>query len=147
MKTNFLALFLLFVLMSTSLTAQKKAQRPNPFFQKYDTPFEAPPFNKIKTADYLPAIKEGIKQQQAEIKKITSNPAAPTFANTIEALEFSGDLLKRVRTVLDNVISANTTPELLAIQKEASPLLSKHSDDISLNADLFKKVKAVYDTK
>jgi len=119
--------------------------RHNPFLQKYDTPFEVPPFDKIKAADYLPAIKEGIKQQQAEIEKITSNTEAPTFANTIEALEFSGDLLKRTRTVLDNVISANTTPELLAIQKEASPLFSKQADDISLNADLFRKVKAIYD--
>lgn len=147
MRTISFAIALLTLLICSTLFVLKMNQRQNPFFQKYDTPFEVPPFDKIKTSDYLPAIKEGIKQQQAEIKKITSNPETPTFANTIEALEFSGDLLKRTRTVLDNVISANTTPELLAIQKEASPLLSKQTDDISLNAELFKKVKAVYDQK
>ena len=147
MKKYFLTPFLLFVMMSLSIMAQKKDSRPNPFFQKYNTPFEVPPFDKIKPIDFLPAIKEGIKQQQAEISKITSNPAAPTFANTIVALEFSGDLLKRTRIVLDNLCSANITPELQAIQKEVSPLVSKQDDDISLNADLFKKVKAVYEKK
>ena len=148
MKNYFFAPFLLLILMSTTqLFAQKKDQKQNPFSQKYDAPFGVPPFDKIKPSDYMPAIKEGIKQQQAEINKIISNPSAPTFSNTIEALEFSGDLLKRVRTVLDNVTSANTTPELLVIQKEASPLLSKHADDISLNPKLFKRAKAVYEKK
>ena len=148
MKNYFFAPFLLLILMSTTqLFAQKKDQKQNPFSQKYDAPFGVPPFDKIKPSDYMPAIMKGIKQQQAEINKIISNPSAPTFSNTIEALEFSGDLLKRVRTVLDNVTSANTTPELLVIQKEASPLLSKHADDISLNPKLFKRAKAVYEKK
>lgn len=145
MRTLSYTLAVLILLICSTFFVLKMNNRHNPFLQKYDTPFEVPPFDKIKAVDYLPAINEGIKQQQAEIEKITSNTEAPTFANTIEALEFSGDLLKRTRTVLDNVISANTTPELLAIQKEASPLFSKQADDISLNADLFRKVKAVYD--
>jgi peptidyl-dipeptidase Dcp len=147
MKTVTYTVAVLVLIICSTLFVLKMTQRKNPFYEKYAAPFEVPPFDKIQNADYLPAIKEGIKQQQAEIQKITSNTATPTFTNTIEALEFSGDLLKRTRTVLDNIISANTTPELLAIQKEASPLLSKQADDISLNADLFKKVKAVWETK
>ena len=147
MKKYFLTSLLLFVMMSSSLMAQKKDSGSNPFFQKYNTPFEVPPFNKIKSTDFLPAIKEGIKQQQAEIRKITSNPSAPTFANTIETLEFSGDLLMRVRVVLDNICSANITPELQSVQKEAAPMFSKQDDDISLNADLFKKIKTVYEKR
>ena len=147
MKTTIFAVIVVLLLLVTTFYIFKWVRMPNPFFTKYDTPFEVPPFDKIKTADYMPAIKEGIKQQQEEVKKITSNTAAPTFANTIEALEFSGDLLTRTTTVLNNIISANTTSDLLVIQKEASPLISKQADDISLNADLFKKVKAVYDQK
>ena len=147
MKKYFYTPLLLLVMMSLSLMAQKNVSRPNPFFQKYTTPFEVPPFDKIKSTDFLPAVKEGIKQQQAEIKKITSNTAAPIFANTIEALEFSGSLLKKVRYVLDNLSSANTSPELQAVQKEAAPLFSQQADDISLNADLFKKVQAVYEKR
>lgn len=119
----------------------------NPFFKEYDTPFQTPPFDKIKEAHYLPAFKEGIAQQQREIEAIVTNPEPPTFQNTIEALERSGALLTKVSDVFFNLTGSNTNDNLQAIAVEVSPLLSKNDDDINLNAKLFARVKAVYDQK
>ena len=119
----------------------------NPFFSEYNTPFQTPPFHLIKTVHYMPAFKEGMKQQRAEIKQIVKNPQVPTFENTIEAFERSDALLTKVDNVFDNMRSALTNDELQIIAKEVAPLLSKHSDDIFLDEGLFKRVKTVYENR
>ncbi len=117
----------------------------NPFYTEYGTPFEVPDFSKIKTSDYIPAFEEGIKQHAAEIDAIANNEEAPTFENTLEAMDKSGALLDRVSSVFYNQFSANTNDELKAINKEIAPKMAAHSDNINLNAKLFKRVKTVYD--
>jgi peptidyl-dipeptidase Dcp len=125
----------------------KTTQVMNPFFETYTTPFEVPPFDKILNAHYLPAFQEGMKQHNADIEKIASNTAAPDFANTIEALDRSGDLLTRVSAVFFNIKEANTNDSINAIAEEVAPLLSQHNDAILLNEALFSRVKAVYEQK
>ncbi|MCL1045811.1 M3 family metallopeptidase [Shewanella electrodiphila] len=116
----------------------------NPFFKPYGTFMEIPDFDKIKDEHYLPGFKAGIAAQQAEIAAIVANPEAPTFENTIEAMEFSGALLTKVASVFYNLTGAHTNPAIQEISKQVSPMLSSARDDISLNDDLFKRVKAVY---
>lgn len=120
---------------------------PNPFFEKYNTPHGTTPFDRIKTEHYEPAIREGIRRQATEIDAITHNNQAPTFENTILAYEQSGELLSRVITVFGNLRSAETNDELQDIAQKMVPLLSEHSNNISLNEKLFERVKAVYDRK
>lgn len=122
-------------------------QSKNPFFEEYDTPYGAVPFDKIKVEHFMPAFQEGIKQQTAEIEAIVNNPEAPTFENTLEAMENSGQLLSKVSYVFSCLTGAETTDELTALSMEVSPLLSAHSDNISLNDKLFQRVKAVYEQK
>lgn len=117
----------------------------NPFFKDYGTFQDIPDFPKIKPEHYLPAFEAGIAQRHEEIMDIVNNNAAPTFANTIEAMEFSGDLLTRVANVFYNLTGAHTNDALQAISKDVSPMLSSSSDDIFLNDALFKKVKHVHD--
>ncbi|KAF0199790.1 MAG: peptidase M3 [Bacteroidetes bacterium] len=119
----------------------------NPFFTEYTTPFQVPPFDQIDTSDYLPAFIEGIKQHDAEIEAITGNTAAPDFENTILAFDKSGKLLTRVGKVFFNVNEANTNDQMQEIAKKISPMLSKHNDDISMNAALFGRIKAVYEKR
>ena len=119
----------------------------NPFAKPYGTPHEIPDFAKIKTEHYLPAFNAGIAAHKLEIAAIINNPQAATFENTIEAIEFGGELITRVANVFYNLTSAETNDELKALAKEVSPLLSAHSDDVSLNADLFARVKTVYQQK
>jgi peptidyl-dipeptidase Dcp len=119
----------------------------NPFFSEYQTPFGTPPFEKIKESHYLPAFTEGISQHHQEILAIINNKESPTFQNTVEALENSGQLLTRVRAVFFNMISANTNDRMQKIAQEVSPMLSQHADDILLNEKLFKRIKTVYDEK
>ena len=116
----------------------------NPFFEPSKLPFQAPPFNEIKDSDYKPAIEEGMKQQLEEIKKIADNPAAPTFENTMVALEKSGQMLDRVNLVFNAVTSANTDSVLQKVQEEEAPRLAAHNDAIFLNSKLFERVKSVY---
>lgn len=122
-------------------------QAQNPFFQKYNTPHETVPFDKIKMEHYEPAILEGMRRHSEEINAITENPETPTFANTIAAYEKSGDLLNRVLTVLGNLRSANTCDEMQALAQKMAPQLSEHSNNISLNEKLFARVKTIYDQK
>lgn len=117
----------------------------NPFLKQWNTPYGIPPFGEIRTSDYIPAIKEGIKQQNAQIDAIVSNPAPADFENTIAPLELSGDILSKVQGVLFNVAETDQTPELDAVIEEALPLLSAHSTDINFNKALYLRVKAVYD--
>ncbi len=119
----------------------------NPFLQPYTTPHQTVPFNKVKNEDYMPALKEGLAEGRKEVAAIVNNPAKPTFENTIVALERTGDLLGKVASVLFNLNSAETSPELQKIVKEASPLLSEYGNDITLNEKLFARIKAVYDQR
>jgi peptidyl-dipeptidase Dcp len=134
------------VLFSCSQST-KTTQVMNPFFETYTTPFEVPPFDKIHNAHYLPAFQEGMKQQNAEIEAIVSSAETPGFANTIEALDRSGELLNKVSWVFFNVKEANTNDSINTIAEEVAPLLSQHNDAILLNEALFGKVKAVYGQK
>ena len=129
---------------------QKKAPQKdmnNPFFKEYTTPFQVPPFNEIKLEHYMPATEEGITEQLAEIKAITENKDEATFDNTILAFDLSGDLLNNVGNVFFNLNSANTSDEMQALAREITPKLSAHRDNIMLNKDLFKRVKAVYEKR
>lgn len=114
-----------------------------PFNTKYNTA----PFSKIKTEDFLPAFKMAIEKAKSEIDAITNNKAQPTFKNTIEALDYSGEELDRISSIFFNLNSAETNDDIQKIAQEVSPLLSEFSNDITLNEDLFKRVKAVYDSK
>ncbi|GAA0873931.1 M3 family metallopeptidase [Wandonia haliotis] len=123
-------------------------EKMNPFFvEKYDTPFEVPPFDLISEAHYLPAFREGIKRQKDEIQTIINNEEAPTFENTLLALENSGELLSRVSSVFYNISSANTNDEIQAIAEEISPELSAHRDDIALNEKLFARIQTLWENK
>lgn len=126
---------------------QEKTDTTNPFFGKYNTPFEVPPFDKILNQHYLPAFREGIKQQEAEIQAIIDNPEAPTFSNTIEAMEKSGQLLNKVSYVFFNLREANTNDSLNAIAEEIMPEITAHTDGINLNEKLFARIKVVYDNQ
>ncbi|MDO5571382.1 MAG: M3 family metallopeptidase [Bacteroidales bacterium] len=135
--------------MVASCTPKKddSALKENPFFTEWNTPFGVPEFEKIKPEHYKPAFIEGMAQQNKEIEAIVNNPQAPTFENTIAALDFSGKLLLKVGSVFDNLTSAETNDSLRAIDEEVSPLLSEHSDNIMLNEKLFQRIKSVYDNK
>ena len=119
----------------------------NPFLHHYTTPHQTIPFNEIRLEDYEPAIKQGIEEEDRQIKEIVENPEKPTFENTILALANSGQLLDRVTTVLFNLMSAETCDELDAIGERIMPELSEHSNNISLNEDLFSRIKQVYEQK
>ena len=118
--------------------------RQNPFLTEWDTPYGIPPYDKIKTSDYIPAIKAGIDEQTARIEAIVSNPEAPTFDNTIAPLELSGGILAKVQGVLYNVSETDRSDALDAVQDEAIPLLSAHGDNISFNKALYHRVAEVY---
>lgn len=113
----------------------------------FETQFNTAPFSKIKTEDFLPAIKKGIEDAKAEIEAITNNTAAPTFENTIVALDFSGERLDRISSLFFNLNAADTNDTLQKIAQEISPLLSEFSNDITLNQALFNRIKTVYDTR
>ena len=119
----------------------------NPFLTPSKLPFQAPPFDKIKDSDYKPAIEAGMKRQLEEINKIADNPSAPTFVNTLVALEKSGQLLTRVTLVFNAVTSANTDSILQKIQEEEAPKLAAHNDAIFLNKKLFERVKTIYNNR
>ena len=109
--------------------------------------YNTAPFSDIKTEDFLPAFKSGIEKAKSEIVAIVNHSETPTFENTIEALDYSGEELDRISSIFFNLNSAETTDEIQKIAQEVSPLLSEFSNDITLNEDLFKRVKAVYDSK
>jgi peptidyl-dipeptidase Dcp len=141
----------LFIILTMSLVTLRYPTTPahaddaaNPFFTESTLPFHAPPFDKIKDADYQPAIEAGMKSQLAEIAKIANNPEPPTFANTLEAMERSGALLTRVTKVFFNLTTANTNDTLQKIKAVEAPKLAEHSDNIFLNPKLFARVKALY---
>ena len=132
-------IFATLAFMAASCTSQ------NPFLQEWDTPYGIPPFDQIKECHYLPAVKAGIQAQQDEIQAIIDNPEEPSFENTVVALDRSGMALERVVNVLFNVSESDATESINAIVEKATPLVSEHSDNIFMNADLFSRVKAVYE--
>ncbi len=133
------------LLLSGLLMVSCSTQSNNPLLHTWDTPFAVPPFEKIEEEHFLPAFKEAMKQHNTEIEAIFQNAEEPNFENTIAALDYSGALLTRVSNVFAPLRSADTNDEMQAIAKELSPLMTKHRDNISLNPELFARVKAVYE--
>ncbi len=129
------------------ISCKQSPKTDNPFFAKYDTPFEVPPFDKIDTSHYMPAFIEGMKLHNEEINAIVENKNAPDFENTILAFDKSGKLLTKVSSVFFNIKSANTNEKMQEIAVKVSPLLSEHYDNIAMNARLFEKIKAVYESR
>ena len=127
--------------------SQAAVATANPFFTASALPFQAPPFDRIKDGDYQPAIEEGMKRQRAEIDAIANDPAAPTFANTLEAMERSGALLTRVSKVFFNITESNTNDTLQKVESDEAPKLAAHQDAIFMDPKLFARVKALYDTR
>jgi peptidyl-dipeptidase Dcp len=144
MRSLWLALAPVFIV--TSLMAQPENATPqnNPFFIEWGTPFQVPPFDKIKTEHFLPALREGIAQQRREVEAIIKRQEPPTFANTIEALDACGEFLDRVESVFGNLRSAETDDQLEQIAKEISPESTALRDDIYLSEELFAKVHKLW---
>lgn len=122
-------------------------QAQNPFFEKYSTPHGTAPFDKIKTEHFELAIHEGMRRQNEEIEAITNNQGTPNFANTILALEKSGELLNQVNEVFNNLQSAETSDELQELARKMTPILIEHANDIQFNEELFTRIEAVYNQK
>jgi peptidyl-dipeptidase Dcp len=119
----------------------------NPFARESTLPYQLPPFDKIRNEHFGPALDAGMAEQRAEIEAIAQNPAAPTFENTITAMEKSGQLLTRVNATFGNLSASYTNPALEKLQTEMSPKLSAHNDAIFLNAALFARVQKLYETR
>ena len=146
MKHIYTLLFVCLILFA-SCKKQDKIDSSNPFFTQWDTPFGVPPFDKIKNEHYLPAFKEGMKQDDAVIAAIVAITEEPTFNNTILPLDKSGDLLANVRNVFFNLSDANTNDEMQALAREIAPMLAAHSDNITMNETLFIRIKQVYEKR
>ena len=117
----------------------------NPLLTESSAPFGAPEFDKIKNEHYLPAFEAGIAEAKAEIDAIVANQEEPTFENTIEAMEVSGQTLNNVAGIFFNLMEADTDDEMQQIAESVSPMLTEYSMYVSLNNDLFQRVKAVYE--
>ena len=135
------------ILSACSNSNNQSSMNDNPLFSESTLPFEAPDFDDIKVEHYRPAFEAGMEQELDEIKQIASNSEAPTFENTIIAMEKSGQLLERTASVFYNLTSAHTNEQIQEIQKEMAPKLAAHSDNILLNAELYERVKALYDKR
>ncbi len=135
--------------MTAALTqsCSKQETSDNPFLAEYTTQFEIPPFDQIKTEHYLPALKAGIEEQNKEIEDIVNNPEAPTFENTILALDNSGQTINKVAYVFFAFTEALSDSVLQKVDEEFTPMLTKHSDEISMNDKLFERIKKVYDDR
>jgi peptidyl-dipeptidase Dcp len=151
MKKSF-KMLLMCGLISMSIGACKnkpvtEIDKSNPFFTSYNTPFDVPPFDRIMAKHYMPAFIKGMADGREEIKKLSNNKDQPTFQNTIEALDKSGELLTKVSSVFFSQTSANTNDSLQKIEVEVSPKLSAYRDEILLDSALFTRVKSLYDSK
>ena len=136
-----------FILLFLTLTFYSMMQASNPFFEVYKTPYQTVPFDIIKIEHYEPAFEKGIEEHSAEIDKIITNKQAPTFQNTIEALEHSGMLLDKVSNVFFNLLSAESNDEMMGIAQRVQPKITEHGNNISLNAELFAKIKTIYEKR
>lgn len=128
-------------------TAQTPDAAPNPLLSASPLPFQAPPFDKIQDSDYLPAFEEGMRQHLAEVRTIADSAEPASFANTIEALERSGQTLNRVSRIFFGLVQADTNDARQKIQEEIAPRLAAHQDEISLDPKLFARIKSVYDQR
>ena len=143
---DFIRIMVKLILILTLYCCMNTIEAQNPFLVKqYTTPHNTIPFDKIEVAHYEPAIREGIRQHNAEIDAIINNAETPTFANTIEAYERSGKLLAHVSEVFGNLLSAETNDDMQELAKIIMPLLDEHSNDVSLNETLFNRIKFVYE--
>ena len=138
---------ILMTALSLAICGCATQKSSNPLLNEFDTPYGIAPFSEITIDNYREGMLRGMEEQKAEIAAITANSDAPTFENTIVALDQSGKLLTKVRGTFSPLSSSNSTEEMRALQKEMSPLFSAHGDDIYLNDKLFARVKAVYDNK
>ena len=138
---------IILTIVTLIVTGGFSQQMDNPLLKEFDTPHGVPPFDEIRTEHYMPAFEAGMQEQKAEIDAIIEDTEAPTFKNTIEAHEYSGETLRRARMVFTNMTSANTSSEIQEIARESAPMISKHRDDIMLNPDLFERIKTVYNQK
>jgi peptidyl-dipeptidase Dcp len=146
MRTR-LMLPLLLVLTMPSISAAQTPPPENPLLAEWTTPFGVPPFDRFREEHFLPAYREAIARHAAEVAAIAGSKDAPTFANTVVALDEAGELLARVGAVFGGLSSAETTPGLQAIARETTPLVTAHRDDVLLDAALFRRVKAVWDAR
>ena len=119
----------------------------NPFLEEWDTPYGVPPFDAIEDSHYMPAIKKAVLDLRTEIDAIVNNPEPPTFENTIVALELSGDMLQKVAATFGNITGTDTNDELRALESQIYPMLTREFDAITMNDDLWQRVKAVYDQR
>jgi peptidyl-dipeptidase Dcp len=146
-KLHLLISLLVLLMIPSFMTMSASPSDGNPFFAPYGTPFETPPFDRIKNEHFVPAFKQGMTEQKSEVDAIIAESASPTFQNTIEALERSGLFLDRVNNVFGALQGTSATDELRKIAEEVAPLLAKHRDDINLNEKLFTRVQAVYEKR
>lgn len=130
--------------LTTACTKNTEDMSQNPFLQEWTLPHGAIPFDQIKVEDYKPAFMAGIEAENQDIDAIINNPEAPTFENTIEALDKAGRLINRVAGVFYNLVECDGTDEMLALSEELQPIMSQHSLDISLNEKLFQRVETVW---
>ncbi len=135
------------VMISCNSTNVKTESMNNPLLSDFTTPYGVPPFDQIKPEHYVPAFTEAMKIQKDNISKIDENTDEPTFENTIEAFENSGELLRKVGSVFSNMTEAATSDTLKEISKKVFPMLASHRDDIRLDSTLFSKIKKVYDNR
>jgi len=140
-----LTICVLIIVVMNSCKTKSVIDNSNPFFVKFNTPFDVPPFEKIMAKHYMPAFEKGITDGRREIKKIVDNKRKPTFENTIEAFDKADDLLSMVSAVFFAQASACTNDSLQKIEIEISPVLAGFRDEIQLNPGLFKRVKSVYE--
>ncbi|MFC5551922.1 M3 family metallopeptidase [Massilia aerilata] len=146
-RSHILALAVTAAVANFAFAAPSRLPDSNPFAKPSTLPFQYPAFDKIKNEDFAPAFEEGMRQQSLEIDAIANSKAAPTFENTIVAMERSGQLLNRVSTAFYNLVGANTNDTLNALDKELAPKLAAHSDKIRLNEKLYKRIKTLYDKR
>lgn len=138
-------IFMITVALMAGLSGcNENGTEKNPLLEEFKTVHQTPPFDKIKTEHYLPAVKVGIAEAKKEIDAIVNNPEKPTFENSVVALAQSGEQLGKVLNIFFNLNEAETSPEMQAVAKEISPLVTEHSNDISLNEKLFARIKEVY---
>ena len=135
------------LIAGTALALISSCTMKNPLLTESAAPFGAPEFDKISNEHYLPAFEKGIEEAKAEIDAIVANQEEPTFENTIEAMEYSGQTLDKVAGIFYNLMEANTNDEMQVIAEQVSPMLTEYSMYVSLNNDLFQRVKAVYEKK
>ncbi|MCQ2292155.1 MAG: M3 family metallopeptidase [Bacteroidales bacterium] len=150
MKKTLIPVLLILSMMQVSAQSKKIQTAPskggsNPFLQEWSTPYQTPPFSKIKVEHYIPAFEQCIKEAQQEIDAIKNNREHPTFANTIVALDRAGSKLNRLCGVFFNLLECDATPEMQKIATEVQPMLTEYSNNIHLDDQLFKRVKGVYE--